>query len=55
MPVLIYSVLLKMWSLFLKLSCRMKSSEIIQKGREEDLHSSLYSDHLGLVTGTQGK
>lgn len=39
------SDLLKMCSLFLKLSCRMKSNEINQKGRDRDLDFRLYSHH----------
>lgn len=50
------SDLLKMCSLFLKLSCRMKSNEINQKGRDRDLDFRLYSHHWVKVklTGTGG-
>lgn len=54
MPIPIHSGLLKWWSVFLELSCRMKNSEINKEGRDEDLASSFYSDHSGRVVALVG-
>ena len=53
-PTPIHSDLLKLWSVFLKLSGRMKSREINQKGSDEDLDAGLHSDHSGRVAVLMG-